>query len=773
MQTTSLTVDLRPVRLACLVSSEVPATIEAAIRHVSGCWGGLRSLLVPLDEDGGVDEWTRQAIRVVRPDVVVDHTAADGSQGRVPAELLVDPGAARWVKPENKHSWPASPLMFPYAYRSVVEDGVVAAVPVESVEAELVPSGHGLVSPATLPAAMGGVPRLLALAAVGGLSTPAQVREVASTGVVLHPPGSAADLVLAQLRGASLLAASARHDIDVLDWQGTPGTPVLAASAVVLLVGDLSELGEADAARWVVRWWNERAMRPVIEDGLARLHLLLPKDALTDDRVRTAFATTISEHCRSAPNVILRRAPGITPGDFDEAVTHLGLTPFGGAPTDHAPPPAPGNVTYWDENGSASGRLAEERWMRDRVTGTRDRLPTVLTAGDTTTLRYRPPITLDPAWSGPAMVRLSHPSLVAPRLGGVVDRLPGLFARDAHWDGPGVAVLVQYPAQVDLTVSIPEPAEILHACLTHDWEPAPYTLGDKGRHVEGLLRAVHAAAVPDDVLTRRVVAAIADRLTPKPGRDLTNVLKRLEKKAGVSPEDVLAAAGKQFRPTSAMFNDLYSCPAVKDAVTGDDDLAAVLEQLTRAGLLRHVVEVQCPVCGLASTIALHEAVALPRCPGCGETARYSIPTGAPAVRFEATSLLVRAYTNGSLVPAAATVQLRARGAYVLPGVNLSVPVPEPHAPLEKTELGGDGVRDLDLLGWQGPVLFTAEAKTDPAAFTKETLTSALRLSAHIGAQVLYLCCPRAIDNATVTLAEELARPYGIRIDTMAGQTLGH
>jgi len=246
-----------------------------------------------------------------------------------------------------------------------------------------------------------------------------------------------------------------------------------------------------------------------------------------------------------------------------------------------------------------------------------------------------------------------------------------------------------------------------------------------------------------------------------------------EKKAGVSPEDVLAAAGKQFRPTSAMFNESYSCPAVKDAVTGDDDLAAVLEQLTRAGLLRHVVKVQCPVCGLASTIALHEAVALPRCPGCGETARYAPQAGAPAVRFEATSLLVRAYTNGSLVPAAATVQLRAWGAYVLPGVNLPVPVPEPHAPLEKTELGGDGVRDLDLLGWRGQVLFTAEAKTDPAAFTKETLTSALRLSAHIGAQVLYLCCPRAIDNATVTLAAELAGPHGIRIDTMAGQTLGH
>ncbi len=40
-----------------------------------------------------------------------------------------------------------------------------------------------------------------------------------------------------------------------------------------------------------------------------------------------------------------------------------------------------------------------------------------------------------------------------------------------------------------------------------------------------------------------------------------------------------------------------------------------------------------------------------------------------------------------------------------------------------------------VCGAQSPVLFTAEAKTDPAAFTEETLTSALRLSAHIGAQV--------------------------------------
>jgi len=40
-----------------------------------------------------------------------------------------------------------------------------------------------------------------------------------------------------------------------------------------------------------------------------------------------------------------------------------------------------------------------------------------------------------------------------------------------------------------------------------------------------------------------------------------------------------------------------------------------------------------------------------------------------------------------------------------------------------------------VCGAQSPVLFTAEAKTDPAAFTEETLTSALRLSAHIGTQV--------------------------------------
>jgi hypothetical protein len=79
--------------------------------------------------------------------------------------------------------------------------------------------------------------------------------------------------------------------------------------------------------------------------------------------------------------------------------------------------------------------------------------------------------------------------------------------------------------------------------------------------------------------------------------------------------------------------------------------------------------------------------------------------------------------------------------------------------------------DLDLLGWHGPALFIAEAKSRAAEFTRQLVESTVRIAGHVGADLLYLCCPEPIDEMTFAAAQVLGEAHKVRVETMAGPGL--
>jgi hypothetical protein len=728
-----LTAELRPFRLVFLVRTDEPATVEAAFRSASAVWGGWRCPVVAVGPSGEIAEQDRLLVQTVGIDALVNATAAAGSTERWPTEPFRRP--IHVARPQDLRDgawWPLHPADLSEAFPDPGRPAHVA-VPVRAGEL------------------VGGVPRLWALAALGGARDPRDVAELGRAGVTLGPPSDPADMVLAQLGRSSLLSATAVHDVDQ-DVRSLTGGATLA-SALVVTVLPAAPVGALPAeSAEAVAWWNRRALRPALSDRHAGLSVVLPVPAAHDQRVVDALQRT-AHAAAAAPAVFLLPGPGADAGDLARVRELLDLPAFSGTYADRAAPDGPGVVLDADP---------APRWSVPRTAGVRSTLPAVLTP-DGTSLRYPPPIPVAAGARGRTVVRVSSPMFVGPRR----PFTAGLHLRGSLWDGPGVSAVLERLDEADLHLGAPAPQDVLRACLTEDWEPEPYVLNDKGRQVAGLLERVRAADVDPEVLCERATLAVAAALTPRPDRDLMREVRRVADRSGLTDEEVLDALSKAARPAAADFDGLWSRPPVKDAVEGSRSrLAQVLTDLARAQLLDVTLPVRCDACGQRDWLRVDAAPPVPACPGCGLRARYEHGSKGQIVAYRASTLLVRACQNGGLIPAAAAVRLSRDYSFVLPGVDVKVPIRHGRTRLDAPR---GGVRDVDLLGWSGQSLFVGEAKTDARSFGD--LSTTVQMAAHLGADAVLLVSPDPAPLATVEAALSLAAPHRIAVKTMSGRQL--
>jgi hypothetical protein len=366
---------------------------------------------------------------------------------------------------------------------------------------------------------------------------------------------------------------------------------------------------------------------------------------------------------------------------------------------------------------------------------------------------------------GRTVVRLSGRSIVGPRR----PFTAGLHLRGGRWDGPGVAAVLGQLDEADLHLGSPTSEEVLRACLTDDWEPAPYVVNDKGRQVAGLLERVRAADVSPEVLCERATLAVAAALTPRPDRDLSRAVSRVAEGAGLTAEEVLDALSKVARPAAASFDSLWSRPEVSAAVDGSRSrLARVLADLARAQLLDVVLPVRCDACGQRDWLRVDAAPPVPDCPGCGLRARYEQGDRGQTVAYRASTLLVRANQNGGLIPAAAAVRLTEARSFVLPGVDVTIPTKHGRTAIDQPP---NGFREVDLLGWSWSSLFVGEAKTHARSFGD--LSATVALAAHLGADVVLLVSPNPPPLAILQTAMASAARHRITVKTLTGRKLLH
>jgi len=333
--------------------------------------------------------------------------------------------------------WSATPLLFPDAYPARAAGRRTGVVPSVVTPLMAVPPGED-----NRP--VGGIPRLLALAALGGFDNQAVQRSYATHQVTAGAPPGPAELALAQLTATSLIGETARHDVDAEIGDPHWGLS-MAGAARILLVDGTQQHADDEITNSAVHWWNARALRPAVHDQLHRLSLLLPVAALHDQRVIGAVGAMIDALTTSSPAVFLLPGPGVTPTAIDMAREQLRLPLFSG--------------TYCDHTGHSGtpaavvvGEDPADRWRGvPRLSGQRSSLPAVL-AGPRATVRYLPPLQLDQQLQGPAWLRISGRTITGPRRPLVAES--HVSAGKGKWDGPGVAVPVSMPAQADIELRL-------------------------------------------------------------------------------------------------------------------------------------------------------------------------------------------------------------------------------------------------------------------------------------------------------------------------------
>ncbi len=495
-------------------------------------------------------------------------------------------------------------------------------------------------------------------------------------------------------------------------------------------------------------------MRPVRGDELSSRSVLLPVPAIDDDRVVDALRQAVYD-VDCAPALFLTAGPGASPEDLAVVRERLDFPTFSGTYTDQVRVSQPGLA--------AGGEDPSSRWAVPRVVGTRSTLPAVLTQ-DGTTVRYQPPAPVVPSLSGPVVIRASvRGGIPGPRRPNVAR----LYMKDGRWDSDGVSTVLPDLVAPDLELGAPASEAVLHACFAEEWQRPPYRLGDKGRQVAGLLERVRSAEVDERVLCRKATLAIAAALTPPPDRNLIRAVRDLAEQRGLDHQELLDALGRHQRRPASQFAQLNGHSAINEVVANRSDLADLLEELARARLIEMTLPVTCSACGERGWLPVEAAPPLPSCPGCGLPARYVHADRSPDIAYRASSLLARAYTNGSLVPAAAAVRLSEQLSYVLPGVDITVPLAGSRVPLDAPT----GTRDLDLLGWRYNQLFVGEAKSNPGWFTEDQLASSVELAAHVEADLLLLVCPESLPEDVQARAVELAKERGLQVETLAGTAL--
>ncbi len=477
-------VQVAPKRRAFLVRQGDVESLRLVMACASTIWGGMRSIIMPVLDDGTVGGLWIQAAEVMQVVEIVDFTCDEA-------------GNSAWTQRPVKASWPVVPA-------PAIEDGRYwHAHPIVSFTSE---------SLQKLAFEFPAERTLRAMAAVGDVVLDEERTLWADAGVSLFTIESDEALVLAQLHGRSVLAATANHDHETVTV-----APFADTLGLIWIMSDPDDFLEAF---W---FWNCRAIRPhtfkpsisIVGDANT---LLLPN--VGDAIIERIIGTSLTE-----PDLTVISF-GNTEAELDEFIAAMGVDPFLGPKfKDHIIGESRGVRRL-----TASKMVnVTQHWLCQRSIGPQTEVPVALQQ-PAFELRARSPMPWNEQrqGSGHVVLRISTPEIVGPQKRSVA----ALYHQHASWE-QGQLRVISYPMQeYNFTIGLPSHAEILQAACGES--SATYALNDKGQQVRGVLNV----GIDPQIFRSRDAIAVIRALTTEPDRDLRKNLAELRGLDKIGTADV-------------------------------------------------------------------------------------------------------------------------------------------------------------------------------------------------------------------------------------------
>jgi hypothetical protein len=695
--------DIRPIRLAYLVRQGSRSDFRAAALEATSRWGGIQEFIVPVRRNGQIDKIWQQLLRLFPVDYFCATFAAPVSltsslQGSYDIQVLdLAQVQSRWY---GIHALGA--------YRAERASGLEIVAAANSRD-------------------------VLNLAALGGFTDETHHEAWASRGAVVRLSPESVNTVAAQLSGATLIGASGYQCGETL-LRGLAGGPVL------LWIAKPNSLPDA------LDFWNTRALSPL---RLAPMKTCVITPTLpADSRLRAPIVAAVLASSRPmAPDVLLF-SKTVPVQERETIAAQLGLEMFTGNRPEYDPLPG----------GRPAGRALSGRatWdpfnfvFREREPGQRATVLTLIQP-DETIVRVGSPVEFSSSIGGAVRARFSGPTQFKLPPGKSIGRL---FHDLAIVHQGAVEIQTDTNVQYEFRLRVPLASDLLTASLGD--KGIAFELSDKGRLASGALNLTRDIQVFRGENALRVIEALTTHRFAYELREARSQLKKSDEEL-----EALAARLQEVRQLARSAEQIASEIGRRYGSTRAADIVPVLGDLVDKGLVRRGLMVSCNLCRFPSFVELDGVRSPMICPACGSVAKFvSGPGGEPTLHYRLNALLDRASDNGVMghLVGVAALQRENSSAFVLPGVNLSLP--------------GLGKREVDLLCLVEGEIGIGEAKTSAELFDEGQLKRDLATARAIGAVVYVLVCIEQLASPFKNTVQQKCAAAGIRpllVEGAAGQ----
>lgn len=660
VSTAAARVVLRPRKIAYLVQRGHIDRLEEVIEYASTEWGGQGQLIVPVHEGGVLPELYWETLLAVRPEVFIDFAESTG----LPDDL--------------RNRLGADVVRIAHLRQGMTEPGANLLC---AVQPPVIYPGSATYGPEPVWHSPKGT-SLIDLISLGRVSDD-HVTLWRQRGYGPAGPPSAADVLLAQANGTSLIARS----FDGCGYQRIEGW----IGGLYLFI--YSDLDFDDATNF----WNLRAAAP--PKGGIYVYFCSP-DALSDQRVRQAIEHSVVMKEPSKPDLFVSTDQ---PAQVEKTFREWGWKKSGGKRYTVSHRRREGRDLSSEPIRYALNELVDLHMRNPREEGVHTVVSLTLESPKTI-VRSTSPINFAEQWGG----FLSFEIHDVPRWswpdGGAAAQL---VHPDAKFRNGGLALVTVPSDHYQFEFSIPDPQQMLFAHLRElGYEAA---VSDKGRYagaVKQFIGGLEYCNIFRDPTVQTILGALC---SPNRKRFAQHVVRDLG--GSLSVEDIAARLAdvpfeeERWRSLGEVASELK---------VQERKLEPAFRALVDRRLARRAIRHQCQVCGLRQQILLERATDHFACAGCGHVSLVGGRIGIDIV-CALNPLVDRAWDQGAL-----------QHLITLSSIHEKLPLLIGHPGLVLKNQ--DETVEVDCVGVSGRWLIAGEVKATCQAFDDDEVERMIRIA---------------------------------------------